>query len=220
MAASSKDRLIRNRGGASVSPDPGIERYSKIVKILRFLLPAMALTIIVVLFSWTSMEKNIEPLAEEQNMPKTIGQNELINPHFESHDADQQPYNITADRAYQDQDRLDLVHLEKPKADMSLKDGSWVELEANNGQYDQEKGLLSLHGKIKLFHDDGYVLHTNRLDIDIERQYAETGLPVSGEGPAGTLQASGMKAQGNKGAIIFKGPAKATIYRSLDLPGG
>lgn len=196
-----------------------VDHYSRIVKFLRVLLPILALAIIVVLFSWSSMERNIEPLAQGKETPKTIGENELINPHFESHDADQQPYNITADRAYQSQEKMDLIHLERPKADMSLKDGAWVSLKAKDGIYDQQKGLLSLHGDIELFHDDGYALNTNRLDINIEKQYAETFLPVSGQGPAGTLEAQGMKAYGNKGAIIFKGPAKARIYRSLDLPG-
>lgn len=189
-------------------------RHSSIVRRLRLILPLIAVAIVVVMLAWTDMGGTIEPIPKEEVSPQTIGKNELLNPKFQSEDQKQQPYTITADRAFQESENLDLVILEKPVADVSLKNGAWIAMEAKDGEYLQSTQHLKLRGDVKVFHDKGYELSTDEVDLDVQAQTANTSRPVSGHGPAGTIEGTGMKADGKQGIIVFTGPARMTINNS------
>lgn len=190
------------------------KRHSSLVRKLRLLLPLAAIAILVVLLTLTDSNDAIKPLPREQVAPEMVGKNELINPKFQSEDTKQQPYTITATKAFQESGNLDLVTLEKPVADISLKDGSWIALEAKTGKYTQSSGDLSLDDQVKLYHDDGYELRTSHVDINVQSQTATSTTAVSGQGPAGDITASGLKAQGQSGTLIFTGPAKLVLRPS------
>ena len=63
-----------------------------------------------------------------------------------------------------------------------------------------------------MFHDDGYELTTEQVDLDIISQTAHSDTPVSGHGPAGTISSSGLDANGKTGTLIFTGPARMTLH--------
>ncbi len=191
--------------------------YSKFIRWMRFALPAAAIAILVIVVSWSGMEDAVAPVATEPS-GKTIGQNELVKPRFESQDQKNQPYTITADRAFQDPNNLDLVKLEKPVADVSLKDGSWLALEAVNGEYRQGVENLMLQQNVKMYHDAGYTILTDTMAIDIRAQTAETDSNVTGQGPMGSISAHGMKAIGAEGRLIFKGPATLILNQEMEMP--
>lgn len=193
------------------------KHYSKIIRWMRFALPAMAIAILVVALSWSGMEDAVAPMKQEKSK-QAVGKNELIKPRFESQDKDQQPYTITADRAYQNSENLDVIILENPVADVSLKDGTWVALEALSGEYRQSAANLSLERNVKMFHDAGYTLTTDTIVIDITGEVAETDSDVEGQGPAGQIYAKGLKAIGSERRLIFKGPAKLILNEQLSLP--
>ncbi|HEY8190338.1 MAG TPA: LPS export ABC transporter periplasmic protein LptC, partial [Micavibrio sp.] len=96
-------------------------RYSIVVRGLRLLLPLAALAIVVVVAAWPKMDDPIGAVPREDVIPQKAGRNELINPRFESANANHQPYVITASRAVQSMKDAELVLLEKPVADISLK---------------------------------------------------------------------------------------------------
>ncbi len=189
--------------------------YTRFVRWMRFLLPMAALAILAVLVAWPDM-KDVAVSVEAVDVTSTPGQTELVSPRFESQDDDEQPFTITASRAIQSQFRDDLVILEAPLADMTLKDGAWVAAEAKEGAYMQEKRKLVLQGNVKLFHDRGYEMRTEKLHVDLARKVAWSDVPVNGHGPAGTIEAAGMRAQTEDGVLIFTGPAKVVLIRALE----
>lgn len=190
-------------------------RYTAIVRSLRLVLPLVALVIVTIVIAWPRMDDNITAIPKDDLIPQgTSGRNELINPHFESTDSNQQPYVITADRAVQSQKEESLILLEKPKADVTLGEGETVNAQSQRGAYRQDTEILVMDESVILQHFTGYTLKSERMNVSMKDQTAWTDLPVSGAGPSGTLEAKAMNANNVTGKVIFSGPAKMILIQS------
>lgn len=208
-----RERLGRAGGAQAAQYNP---RYSRFIRRMKLILPLVALIITGVVFAWGSMdEDNIIPSALEASIPKTVGQNELLNPRFESTDDKKQPYTITAGRAIQGENNDNLIILEEPVADLLLNSGSWVAVKADQGAFRQDSQNLLLRGNVRLYHDRGYQLETAQMQINLEDNSAFSEDDVHGKGPAGTLEAKGLQANSGEGHIIFNGPAKLVLNRKV-----
>jgi len=190
-------------------------RYSFFVRGLQVLLPVMALGIVVIVMAWPKMDDAITAIPSEDVIPQKTGQNELINPRFESADADGNPYLITAERAVQDLEDSAAVLMEKPVASLDFNDGEKISGSARHGTYRQQEETLKLEGDIVLKHSNGYTLRTALLDIAIKGGTAVTNQPVTVTGPDATLTAAGMKADNIDEVVIFTGPAKLNLKKSI-----
>lgn len=206
-----RERLARGQAGAHKNLN---RSYSSFVRMMRLVLPLTALAIIAVLFTWSNMKEDLViPPSDPSRTPSSIGKNELVNPRFESKDEKGQPYTITARLAVQSERNDELIILEKPVADMALNSGNWIAIEADQGAYRQDKNRLLLQGNVKMFHDGGYQLDTDKLHVDFKHELAWSEEPVYAQGPAGTLEARGMRVDSARDTLIFNGPAKLVMYR-------
>ncbi len=190
--------------------------YSYFVRVMRLALPLVAIGIIGLLLSWPRVEKALAPIPVAAVVPKTVGKNELVNPRFESTDEKNQPFTITAKRAIQSARDPSVVLLENPVADITMNSGAWMAAEAERGAYRQNADRLLLQGKVKLFHDKGYELKTEKLLLNLKSRDAWSDEPVSGQGPAGTLEATGMQADAVTDRLIFTGPVKLVLNRAIE----
>jgi|TARA_R110002126_G_scaffold3263_1_gene18457 lipopolysaccharide export system protein LptC len=189
--------------------------YTKFVRSMRVVLPLIAMGVVVVLIVLSGDNADIIktlPQKDEVVKQTSIGKNELLEPRFDTSDKEGRPYAITAARAFQTMESSDIIYLEKPVADSTMKDGTWVALEGVAGTYNQIKQTLLLEGNVKLYHDAGYTLLTDVLNIDLETNIARSEVDVSAHGPIGTLESKGMVADGVKNILIFKGPAKVVLH--------
>lgn len=194
--------------------------YSAFIRRLRLILPLVAVAIIAALLVWPSQDSDIAVLEEEQKEAlKTIRKNELTNPKFQSVDDKNQPYTITAHKAVQDERDEDLLLLETPVGDLQLTSGNWVAIKAVEGEYWQAAQKLDLKGDVRLFHDEGYEMTMAALHLNLKDKQALSDSDVSGHGPAGSLEAKGLKADNNNGVLIFTGPAKLVLKDSGSLQG-
>jgi lipopolysaccharide export system protein LptC len=191
--------------------------YSVFIKSLRIALPLVALCIMVLLFTWDDVQGLFEEdagfvVVEEPAVKamQSIGKNELLNPRFESEDEEGNPYIVTAKRALQGQSADDdLIILEEPVADVALSGGQWLAVKAQQSAFKQKSQRLLLKGNVEMFHDEGYTLFTQEMDMDAGS--AQTHTDVHVQGPKGVLDAKGLKAQRLDGTLIFKGPAKLVL---------
>lgn len=184
--------------------------YSRFVRRTRLVLPVLALAIIGLMFTWhTTRVQKILPQEPQGN--KIAGKNELVNPHFENVDDQGQPYTVSAKRAVQDKNDPDLLHLEKPAGDIKLKDGHWLAIQAEGGMFQRMQHTLALAGGVTLFRDGGYQMQMARLNLDIAAKTAHSPDIVHGEGPAGTIDATGLDGSSDEGILIFNGPAKLVL---------
>ncbi len=186
-------------------------KRTKIVRHLRLILPLLAACLLVVVIVFSGSGSNDPPPNIKDVAPNQIGKNELLTARFESQDGDAQPYTVTAKRAYQRPENLNIAIMEEPVADMLLKDKSWIAIKAKIGAFNQTAQFLVLRDGVRLFHDSGYELVTETLDILIPAQRATTNSPVSGHGPMGNITATGLTLDAASSTLQFHGPAKLTI---------
>lgn len=195
---------------------PGNNRlYSRYVRLLRLVLPLIAIGIIALIMTWPRIEDTMEPIKKEAVVPLTVGKNEVISPRFESRDEKQQPYRITADIAVQSPTDQDIVFLEKPAADITLNSGAWLAVKADKGAYRQHDERLLLEGTVEIFHDAGYRLLTEKMLVNLQTGKVFSETPVRASGPAGTLNAVAMEGNNTDGLLIFKGPVKLVLNRKI-----
>lgn len=127
-------------------------------------------------------------------------------------DNKQQPFNITADKAFRSSDTPDVINLTNPMADIILKDGSWVVISSEQGSYMQEHMQLFMKGNVKLFHDTGYELKLDNLHIDLKKLEMNSNSNVNGHGPLGKIKAKGLDFSANDNRITFLGPSSLILF--------
>ncbi|MGB4057734.1 MAG: LPS export ABC transporter periplasmic protein LptC [Alphaproteobacteria bacterium] len=194
--------------------------WTRLVRKMRLILPLAALALFAVVFVWSDMRSNNILPAKELAKAPVIGKNEILNPRFESTDSSGQPFVVSADQAIQNKDDENLIMLEKPLADMTLKSGEKISGNASRGSFRQNNKTLLLRGAVDLAHDKGYHLKTEELDIDLQNNTAFSKVDVTGNGPEGTLTAKGLEGYADKGLLIFNGPAKLVLTNTDGKTGG
>ncbi len=207
------DKLIRTADTDVPHILSGARRNTYLVRALRLALPLVAVSLIIVMMVWSDKTQMTTPPPPRAELaPEIQGRNELLNPKFQSKDSDLQPYTITAQKAFQSEENLNIVILDQPTADINLKDGAWLAAKADKGEFDQVNQVLKLYGHVRLFHDDGYELTMNSLAISITAQEAVSVDPVQGHGPIGIIESEGLMADGAKGTISFTGKSQMTLH--------
>ncbi|MGE4313567.1 MAG: LPS export ABC transporter periplasmic protein LptC [Pseudobdellovibrionaceae bacterium] len=203
---------VSNASGRRARLFASSQRRSKIVRLMRLGFPVLAVILLfaVLIFNDRRIDTEIRNIKEV--VPKTMGKNELVNPRFESQDEKAQPYVITAERAFQADTNMDEIRLEKPTADMTMNDGTWVAIKSIDGLFDQKNQLLDLKGNVRMYHDSGYLMTTKAMLLDIRNKTADSDTPVTVKGPAADLTAQGLSADGQSAILIFKGPAHLTLH--------
>ena len=193
--------------------------YTLIVKFLRVLLPTLALLSIVILVIW--------PILNQEDVPDDVGPAiivdkpigvsddalQMIKPEFTGLDAKSRPYVITAETVFQGSTKEADMTLVKPVADLELSSTQWVSLRADGGIYRPSKESLILTGAVTLSDNTGYHIETNEIEIDLNKGTAISKSMVTGNGPIGTIKASGMRIAADQSPFVtFIGPSKFVLY--------
>lgn len=195
----------RNRVGQS---------YSRFVQMMKLLLPMAAVVMIIAIIIWPHLSVDSRRFAigfsnieiSEAKDPS------MINARYIGTDNDNQPFSVTADIARQVVDDENSIVLELPKADITLKDRSWLVLTSQSGIYDRPTQYLELNGAVNLFHDSGYEMHTQSAGIDLANGAAEGHEPVRGQGPFGHIESEGFRLIDKGKTIIFTGKTSAQLF--------
>lgn len=194
--------------------------YSRFVQMMKFLLPTVALLLIVLILVWPYLKTedirfriSFAALTADQTEDPS-----MVNPRYLGIDKDNQSYSITADLARKITQGSMSVELEMPKADITLEDGSWLVVTAENGVFQRAEQTLNLTGAVNLFHDSGYEFRTAKVHIDLENGIADGNAPIRGQGPFGDLQAEGFRLIDKGKTILFTGKSKLVLYPGLGKP--
>ena len=150
-----------------------MDSYSGFVQIAKIMLPVTAVGLIALVILWPHLRTEdlrfrIGFAAIQSNVD---GDPNLLNPRYVGTDEDNQPFAVTADIAKKlDGEGMDVrIGLELPKADITLKDGTWLVLTAENGIYARSDKTLDLAGSVNLFHDSGYEFRTEKATVDLSQ---------------------------------------------------
>jgi lipopolysaccharide export system protein LptC len=181
---------------------------------MKFGLPMVAVLLIVMVAIWPQLkpqDSRIRIGFGSVNAREAMDPG-MINPRYFGIDESNLPFSITADLAKNVTKNAGEVELEMPKADLTLKDGSWLVLTAQNGVYDREAKAMILNGAVNLFHDSGYEIRTEKAAIKLDLGEASGTLPVVGHGPFGELRSQGFQLKDKGATVYFTGKAKLTIF--------
>lgn len=194
--------------------------YSNFVSTMKFILPAVAFLLIILVVAWPYLKSqhNRFRLGFTDIKLEEGGDPAMLNPRYLGTDKNSQPYSITADLAKNLLKESASVELEMPKADITLKDGSWLVLTAETGVYGRGDKTLILVGMVNLFHDSGYEFRTDEAQIDLNEGIAYGKAPVEGQGPFGDLQGEGFRLADGGKTIHFTGKSKLVIYPGVSKP--
>ncbi len=198
-----------------VPPDP-FERHHRIILVLRVILPLAALALTGLVIAWPRLQTRepgfILSFSEIANYDDRI---RMVRPRYAGIDSKNRPFVITADVATQTRGDDSEVSLEGLEADITLADGTWLNLQALTGAYRPRDEILTLRDKVHIFTDRGLEFETAVARVDLRRGEAISEAPVRGQGPFGTFQANRLYIEDSGQRLRFEGGVKATI-----LPGG
>lgn len=189
------------------------QRYSRFVGMMKVFLPALAATLVIVVIAWPGAFDQDDGFHLSFSQMQADGADRLsmLNPRYYGTDKENRPFTVTAKEAVQDADDSRQVTLSDLQADMTMSDGTWISMMANQGVYHQATMILRLTGAISIFSDRGYEFHASVADVDFSDGSARSGQPVSGHGPFGSLRADRMQIENRGQRMLFEGNVKMTL---------
>ena len=189
-------------------------RYTNMVATLKLLLPSIAAVLVILVAIWPQIQPRTAslPLAAVSISQEELDNLAMVNARYIGLDGGSRPYTVTADMATQVSPKSDHIQLHSPKADITLENGTWIALTAENGDYRKDAQTIELEGDVNLFHDAGYEFHSESAFIDLGSGNAFGFEPVAGQGPFGTLKSIGFQVLDKGERIVFTGPARLVLY--------
>ncbi|MCB1388500.1 MAG: hypothetical protein KDK12_05025 [Rhodobacteraceae bacterium] len=176
--------------------EPGQRRagYSRVVGILKVVLPLTALTLLSLVFL---LARTVDPTQAISNAAIDVEDRardpRLSGARFAGVTQDGAALTIVADAARTDPDAT--LRLEVSGLDLRLEgaDGENMHAAANQGTIDRGRGTFDLLGGLQVTVSPGYRLGTERLEGLLDSTQVRAPGPVSGTAPAGNLSAGNME---------------------------
>jgi lipopolysaccharide export system protein LptC len=213
------------------------KRNKGLITALKIVLPLIAVSCVGYIVYW-SREAPRVTVTEVNEMtkdskPQSTSDVKVQKVQYNGVDANNRPYSITADSASQPQkvepapspaatadDGETIVNLRKPYADMTLSDGAWVALQADNGVFHRDAGTVDLSGNVTLFHDTGLSFETDAATVDLKNDFARGDQPVEGQNADGQLAAQGFEVRDGGKTILFTGRSYLKLFPTKTNGGG
>lgn len=230
MALQAADRQADGapqRGGGPAGSRPGwprrptavSSRHSRTVTLLKLAVPLTAVGLVLLLMLWAQWSghdrlSDAEPLVSSEDSQALA----MLNARYAGTNRQGLPYLITAEQALQDNPDADLIRLLNPQGDMTTSSGAWMMLSAPEGDYFQASDQLSLFGGVTLFHDSGMTFTSPTAELDLAGNTASGNDPVTGMGPAMTVEGEGFRILDDGTRILFTGTARAILYPAARSP--
>lgn len=194
-------------------------RYSRFVQLTKIVLAGIALVLITMVIVWPQLKPRDGTMQiGTSGTRRDAEQLNMVSPRYTGIDDNKLPYEVTADLASQASPKAETILLDNPKADMTMKDGTWLALSARSGAYGQKSQQLTLSGDVNLFHDSGYELSSPSAVIDLSRGAGHGEEPTSGHGPAGQIEGEGFRFTDKGKTIVFTGKSHLVLFPNAADP--
>ncbi len=188
-------------------------RYTRIVRLLRWLLPLCALALAAFLLMWPTFNiielPDVIPISGLEQ--PTAERSTMTNVRFLGTDSDGRPFTINAERAWHDSERGETVFLEGVSGSITVGEGEWTSLRADSGYFEQKSQVLTLESSVQVTSSSGYRLDSERVLIDLEKGMARSDAMVKGTGPSGDLEAEGFEVSDHGGKFTFSGDVEILL---------
>jgi lipopolysaccharide export system protein LptC len=188
---------------------PALRRRSRMVRTLRWALPAAAGALVLTLGVQMVMSAAARR-SPHQDQPATVLQ--MTNPRFIGRDERGRPFRILAKTATRNERDASQIILEQP--DVSVGEGAEVSRAlAQSGVYSEKDRILNLSGDVRLDDGKGNRFTSSTAVVDTRAGSVKGGGPVTGEGPKGDLSAREYDVQDKGDKVTFRGRVRTRINR-------
>lgn len=211
--------------------------YTRYVKVLRLVLPAIAILGFLSLLIWPwwrERQQQLLDMAEHQQQQaadqatsasgNASAPLQVEKPDYQGIDTKGRAYRITATRVEQNLNPKAPILLIEPLAVLTLDPATdiattnrTIKLEGLHGLYDAQAQTLDLKGRVILHYLDAYDIQAEDLIVDLAGGAAMTTTPIEGRGPRGFLSAQSLNIADKGAIIVLKGPSKLVLHPS-DAP--
>jgi len=192
-------------------PTPGgLARRRWFINTSKFLLPAAAALLLASVALWPEFNRATDKARIVLNgLRAVVDGARVTNAHYNGVDERGRPFTVTAATATQrDAEQVDLT---VPNADMTLENGTWINVKSKLGVFMRKAQQLDLSEDVVLYRDDGTTMTTSSATVEMKAGAASGAAPTHVEGPFGTLDAAGFTTTDKGAAIQFWGPVSVTL---------
>jgi lipopolysaccharide export system protein LptC len=202
--------IVSRRGIRRVPTPGGLARRRWFIVSSKLFLPAAALLLLASIALWPEFHRAADQARIAlSSLRATVDGARVTDAHYNSVDERGRPYTVTAATATQrDTEQVDLT---VPNADMTLENGTWMNVRSKLGVYMRKAQQLDLSEDVVLYRDDGTTMTTATATVEMKAGAASSASPTHVEGPFGILDASGFTTVDKGAAIQFWGPARVTL---------
>ncbi|WP_425100750.1 hypothetical protein [Tropicibacter sp. S64] len=166
--------------------------YSRVIAWLKILLPLAALVLLSTLFLLSrSADQTLNMPYAGDRIGDGTNREQVSAPYFAGTTDNGDMLTLTARTAVPESDGE--IRAEDLTARMRMTSGSEINLTALHAIVRGGGTWADLTGGVRIESSTGYVLMTENLGTAVDRIEAESGGPVQGEGPLGTLEAGKMR---------------------------
>jgi lipopolysaccharide export system protein LptC len=198
------------RGARRVPTAGGLLRRRWAITTSKFLLPAIAALLLGTVALWPELDRATDRARLVMTgLRATIDGARVTNAHYRGVDERNRPYTVTAVIAIQrDAEKIDLTN---PNADMTLENGTWINVKSKQGVFMRKAQQIDLFDHVVLYRDDGTTMTTSSATVEMKAGAASGAEPTHVEGPFGTIDAAGFTTVDKGAAMQFWGPADVVL---------
>jgi lipopolysaccharide export system protein LptC len=202
--------IVSRRGARHVPTHTGMLRRRLMINASKFVLPAAAVLLLSSIALWPELRiESDRTRFSMSGVSVTMDGARLTDAHYNGVDERGRPYTVTAATAIQrDEDRVDLTI---PNGDITLENGTWLNVRSKQGVYMRKDQQLDLSHDVVVYRDDGTTMTTDSATVAMKDGAASSSMPTHVEGPFGTLDATGFTTVEKGAAIQFWGPVRVEL---------
>jgi lipopolysaccharide export system protein LptC len=200
----------RNRGEADFER---ARKHSRLVRSLRFILPAIALAGVIGfgIAAW-SVLGDARLLFSLKGLNLDTKSLTIDRPHVSGFKGTAQAYDVQAESAVQDLSNPKVVRLNKIDANFGFAENASAKLAAKTGVYDSGNEKLQLSEGITVVTTNGYHVTLDNADIDMKAGSLVSASPVVITAPTGRITGNHLTI-GDRGKTIVLDNGVSVTYR-------
>ena len=171
--------------------------------------PYILSVFLITIFFWPSIynfyEEKKNPFDITENLKKTK------NFTFQGVDELNQPFYLHAKKYQKITNSKNKLLFKKPKAEINLKKGKWLTMNAEEGVFDIEQQTLELMGNVIFLHSDGEQIDTNNAVIDLKKAKIYGNKKIFGKNETVSFSSEGFEVQKTGKSFQLFGKSKIKI---------
>lgn len=192
------------------------ERHTRLVAILRKVLPVIAVLVLAAYFISSNLSVSVgigDLTASIDGIQVADGNLRMTNPKLQGADKKNGKYVIGADYADQDMKSPNIIKLHAIRAELSSPDGGWSRMDATRGVFDSKVERLVMLDKITIATSSGVSGTLKNASLDTKNQALRSHLPVSFLLTGGSVNAKALTFISSTSTLTFRGKVRVHIIK-------